>query len=306
MPARWQSGLALLALAMAGQVWAAPLNPRAAIARCAAQAGPMPRGIAALNKACPGVEDALAQLQLTAFMPTGWRKTLTAGGLTDVDTLLQRYSESQPEEPLRAAALRSIAAALVPRQPPVTWTGRIEAWIRHTLLQPLGRWLRSLGPRIRSTQHPQAIFFGLTALLLIAAVAVLAFELRGSGLTRLLGRPALPPRRRRSAADSTASPEPDWTHLRAQPARLLRLLVETLTRAHRLERERHLTCRELEAQARFDTEMERAGFAQVARLAEREIYGPPGIVVLADETLRDVRTMHDRLLATGKGGDAAQ
>jgi hypothetical protein len=306
MPARWKAGLALLALSIAGQVWAGPLTPQAAIARCAAQAGPTPRGISALNKVCPGVEGLLTQLQLTAFMPPGWEKTLTARGLADVGTLLQRYSASQPGEPPRAAALRSIAAGLVPREPPLTWVGRIKAWVRHTLLQPLGRWLRSLGPELRRTRHRDAIVYGALALFLMVVVAFLAFELRGGGLTRHSSRPALPPRRRRIAADSTQSPEPDWTRLRAQPARLLRLLVETLTRARRLERDRHLTCRELEARARFETEIERAGFAQVARLAERELYGPPGITVLSDETLRDVRTMYAGLLVAGKGGDVAQ
>lgn len=308
MPARWKVGLALLALSTASQLWAAPLAPQAVIARCAAQAGPMPRGITALNKACPGVADALAQLQLTTFMPLGWRETLTARGLADAGTLLQRYSASQPKEPPRAAALRSIAAALVPQQPPVTWLGRIRAWIRRSLLQPLNRWLRSLGPELRSARHPRAIFFGFTALLLTAVAIVLAFELRGVGLSRA----ALPPRRRRIGAVSKASAqahstEPDWMQLRGQPARVLRLLVDTLTRARRLERDRHLTCRELETQARFDTEIERAGFARVARLAERELYGPPGITLLSDETLRDAQALYARLLgAAGKGGAVAQ
>ena len=160
-------------------------------------------------------------------------------------------------------------------------------------------------------RHPQAILYGLTALLLTAIAAVLAFELRGTGLTRAR-RVALLPRRRRITAGSTESvqshfPEPDWTRLREQPARVLRLLVDTLTRARRLERDRHLTCRELETQARFETEIERTGFAQVARLAERELYGPPGVTVLPDGVLRDAQTLHARLLAAGgRGGDIAQ
>jgi hypothetical protein len=311
MPARWKMGLALLALLLAGQLRAGQPGPQDVIARCAARPGPVADGISALNKACPGVEDALAQLQLTALMPAGWRKTLTAHGLADVDTLRQRYSASRPSQPPRAAALRSIAAALAPRQAPLTWVGRIRAWISRSLLQPVGRWLRSLGPELRSVRHPQAIFYGLIALLLTAVVAVLAFELRGSRLLRSIGRTTLQPRRRRGAAGTKAArahaSDPDWALLRGQPARLLRLLVATLTRARRLEGERHLTCRELETQARFETEIERSGFTQVARLAERELYGPPGVTALSEETLRDAQTLHARLVAAvAQDGDLAQ
>ncbi|HUA23851.1 MAG TPA: hypothetical protein VMA54_07035 [Steroidobacteraceae bacterium] len=282
MSARWKVGLALLALSMAGQVQAGPPDPQAVI----------------------------AERQLTGFMPPGWKKTLTASGLADVDTLLHRYSGSQPSEPPRAAALRAIAAALAPRPAPLTWSGRVWAWIRRSLLQPLERWLRPLGPELRSVRHPQAIFFAVFALLLAAAVAVLYFELRGSGLARSIGRAASQPRRRRVASGSTESarpPDPDWTLLRGQPVQVLRLLVTTLTRARRLEHDRHLTCRELETQARFETEGERAGFGQIARLAERELYGPPGITVLSDEILRDAQTLHARLLAAaGSGGAVPQ
>lgn len=279
MSARWKVGLALLALSIAGQVWARPPDPQAVI----------------------------AERQLTTFMPPGWKKTLTASGLADVDALLHRYSGSQPSEPPKAAALRAIAAALAPRQAPLTWSGRVWAWIRRSLLQPLERWLRPLGPELRSVRHPQAIFFAVIALLLAAVVAVLYFELRGSGLLRSIGRAASQPRRRRVAAGSTESArarskDPDWTLLRGQPAQVLRLLVTTLTCARRLEHDRHLTCRELETQARFETESERAGFGQIARLAERELYGPPGITVLSDEILRDAQTLHARLLAAAGSG----
>jgi hypothetical protein len=304
MPARWTAGVALVAISTTSRLWVPAAAPQAVITRCAAQAGPIPAGISALNKACPGLENALTQLQLTTLLPSGWRQSLTARGLSDVDKLLQRYSESPPSEAPKAADLRSIAAGLAPQQAAPTWLGRIRAWIRRSLLQPLDRWLRSLGPSLRSVRHPQAILYGLAALLLTAIAAALAFELRGTGLTRPL-RTALLPRRRRVTSGPTESvqshfPEPDWTRLREQPARVLRLLVDTLTRARRLERDRHLTCRELEMQARFETEIERTGFAQVARLAERELYGPPGVTVLPDEVLRDAQTLHARLLVAGE------
>jgi hypothetical protein len=279
MSARWKVGLALLAIPMAGQVQAAPPDPQAAI----------------------------AQRQLTAFMPPGWKKTVTARGVADVDILLHRYSGSQPSEPPKAAALRDIATALAPRPARLTWSGRIWAWIRRSLLRPVERWLRPLGPELRSMRHPQAIFFAVIALLMATVVAVLYFELRGSGLRRFIGRATSQPRRRRGAAVSTESAradsrDPDWTLLRGHPVQVLRLLVTTLTRARRLEHDRHLTCRELETQARFETEVERAGFGQIARLAERELYGPPGITPLPDEILRDAQTLHARLSAAAGSG----
>jgi hypothetical protein len=279
MSARWKVGLALLALSMAGQVRAAPAAP----------------------------QDVITGQHLTTFMPSGWRKTLTATGVADVDTLLQRYSGSEPPAP-RAADLRAIAAGLVPKQTPLTWSDRIRLWIRRTLLQPVDRWLRSLGPQLRSVRHPQAIFFAFIALLLATVVAVLYFELRGSGLLRSIGRATTRPRHRRmttgpARADTS---DPDWTLLRGQPVLVLRLLVATLTRARRLEHDRHLTCRELEIQARFETEVDRAGFGQIARLAERELYGPPGMTPLSDDILRDAQTLYARLLGAAARGRGAR
>lgn len=309
MPARWKMGLALLALATAGRLGAEPLTPRAVMTRCASQVDAKLTGISALSRSCPDVRDALDQLHVTGFLPSGWQKTLTASGLADVGELVRRYAGPPASEAPKTTGLRSIAAGLLPQPPPATWLQRITAWIRHSL-QPLGQWLRSLGAEFQHPRHPQAVFYGVAALLLLAVAALLAVELRGTGLIRPLRRAGLPPRRRPIAASSTESldalsPEPDWARLREHPARLLRLLVATLTRAHRLERDRHLTCRELETEARFETELERAGFARVARLAERELYGPAGVIVLSEDVLRDARTLHDRLLAAaaeGRGG----
>jgi hypothetical protein len=311
MPARWNTGLALLALSLAGPLGAEPLAPQAVIDRCASQTDAKVTGLAALRRPCPGIGDALDQLRLTARLPLDWQKTLTVGGLADVEALVRRYAGSPASEPPPVAGLRSIAAGLVPRQPPPSWSDRIKAWIQHwtdSLLHRTGQWLRSLGPALRHARHPLAMFLGLTALLLAAVVVLLAFELRGTGLLRPLRRAARLPRRQRAAASAEAfereSREPDWARLRERPSRILQLLVDTLTRAHRLRRDRHLTCRELETAARFETEFERDGFARVARLAERELYGPPGATLLSEEALRDAQMLHARLLAAaGAGGD---
>lgn len=312
MPARWKTGLALLALSIAGPLGAQPLTGRGVISHCAARADAKLTGISALEQACPGLRNAFDQTGLTAFLPLGWQRTLTGGGLADADALVHRYAGSPASNPPKTAALRSIAARLVvsPQHPP-TWWGQIRAWIRHwtgPLLPAIERWLpSSVSPALR---HPgQAIVYGIMVLLLAAVAAALVFELRGAGLIRPLRRTPRPSRRARIAGSSTGnteaqSREPDWARLREQPALLLRLLVDTLTRAHRLERDRHLTCRELATEARFDTEAERAGFARVAHLAERELYGPTGATVLSEEALRDAKLLHTRLAAAaGKGGE---
>jgi len=301
MPARWQLGLALLAIPIAGPLRAQPLSAQGVISRCAGASTAL-SGLPALRKACPGLEAALDQLGLTAQLPSGWSKTLSAGGLADLRALLQRYSGSSPSQPPRAATLRSIAAALIPPTPPPTWLDRVREWIQHRTDAFL-EWLRSLHPSAAHSRLAQIGFYGFMVLLLALLAIVLGFELRGAGLIRARRRP--PPPRGGAGVSFGAAPvavecaDADWTRLRDQPARILRLLVEALTRAHRLERDRHLTCRELEAQARLDTEIERQGFVRVARLAERELYGPPGGTLLPEDTLREMRALHARLLAAG-------
>jgi hypothetical protein len=309
MPALWKPGLALLALSIAGPLWAQPPAPEALIDRCSG-AGSTLTGISALSKACPGVDEALNRLGLTALLPSGWSKALTASGLADLGALVKRYSGSPPSQPPASAALRSIAAALIPPSPPPTWTQRLAKRINLwtiALLHRVGRWLRSLGPVAGHSALVQAMITCLAALL-IATVLVLVFVLAGTRTTRRWRAPA-PAGRAGLAAGVTdpaaaQSAEPDWTQLRASPARILRLLVEALTRSHRLERDRHLTCRELEAQARLDDERERANFARVTRLAEREIYGPPGGHLIPEEILREMKTLHARLCAAaGNAGE---
>jgi hypothetical protein len=310
VPARWQLGPALLALSVAGPLAAEPTGAQAVLARCAAQAGPV--GVTALSKACPGVEQALGQLGLTALLPPGWQKTLTAGELADLGALAGRYGGTPVPKPSGAAALRSIASRLVPPTPPPTWSQRLMAWIRHWAgppLQRLGRWLRSMAPAAGHPRRGREVLDGIIAFLLAAVAVVLALELRGSGLLRRWRRETRPRGARWGAGfaepAAAASGEPEWSRLRASPARVLRLLVEALTRARRLGHDRHLTCRELQAQARLDTEREREDFARVSRLAERELYGPAGVPPLPEETLEGVKSLYARLLAAAAPGGAA-
>lgn len=306
MPARWKTGLVLLAiLTLSAAARAEPLTAQAVITRCASQADAKLEGISALTRVCPGVEAALGQLGLTSFLPADWRNNLTAGGLGDLGALTQRYSGTMASGMPGAAVLRSLAASLVPPPPPPTWSQRIGAWIQRQigpLLERVGQWLRSLGPQTGRSALARTLLYGLIALLLVVVAVLLLLELRGTGVLRRGQSTRRLPRRPAVGGHPVELAEgewrdPDWAGLRVQPARLLRLLVDTLTRAHRLERDRHLTCRELEREARFESEFEREGFGRVALLAERELYGPPGATVLAEEILRDAKELHARLLA---------
>ena len=300
MPARWKAGLALLALSMAGPVGAEPPTAREVISHCASQGNTTLTGMSDLDTACLGIAKALDQLGVTALLQSGWSKSLTASELADLDALIRRYSGSPSSGPPESAMLRSFAARLAPPPPPATWSDRIKAWIRRWTA-PLRQWLRSAHPEAAHSRGVRAAFYALIALLFAAIAAALTLELRGSGLRRPLRRGVRP--RRPTVGPSSREPvgsatdEPDWARLHEQPARVLRLLIDALARSHRLERERHLTCGELEVQARLDTDVERAGFVKVARLAEREVYGPPGSTMVPEEILLNMRALRTRLLA---------
>ena len=86
-------------------------------------------------------------------------------------------------------------------------------------------------------------------------------------------------------------------HLR--PALLLRLLVMALTRAHRLEREAIMTCRELITAAHFDNAAQRETFERVALLAEQGLYGDPkrAVAPLSPELLSNAGGLYRELVA---------
>lgn len=306
MPARWKAGLALLALSIAGVLRAEPPGARAALSHCASQGHITLTGPSGLDTACVGVGRALDQLEVTALLPSGSTKALTAGELSDLDALIRRYSGSPASVPA-SSTLRFLAAQLAPPPPPPTWADRIRAWIREWTA-PLRQWLRSAHPEVAHSRGARAVLYALIALLIAAIAAALTLELRGTGLSRLLRRGKRSPRPAVGASSpepaASATDEPDWTRLHEQPARVLRLLIDALTRSHRLERERHLTCRELEVQAQLDTDIERDGFHRIARLAEREVYGPAGGAVIPQDVLLNMRALRARLLAaaaeTGK------
>jgi hypothetical protein len=116
------------------------------------------------------------------------------------------------------------------------------------------------------------------------------------------------PQRSATNTHSTTAPVEELTLMeeaggQLRPERLLRLLVMALTKSHRLERDRDLTCRELITAARFDTPGQREIFSTVALLAEQTLYDDPSRApALSDETLgQSARGLYGELLAAPAG-----
>lgn len=308
MPARRTLGLVLLALAVSGPATArAPgPSPQVVISRCTSKAPATLKGLSALHAACPGIGRAIAGLGLGAFLPPHWRQALTPRALAGLAALARRYGGS-PLTPLPdPATLHAIALTLKPPPPPPSWWARVKTWAgRWTapLRRMIDGWLHSLAGTANGSALP--ILFILGGLVLLAVVVVVVvMELRscgliGSGRRRHARTDAVAP-----SDEATATGAPDWNTLRERPARLLRVLVEALIHSRRIERNRHLTCLEISTRARFDSARQREDFLHVARLAERELYGPGAPAPVPDATLRAARVLRSELLSAPAPGEA--
>jgi hypothetical protein len=307
--------LALLGLAAGSPLRADSPDAHALIARCAQEADSTLRGLDALRVRCPGIEQALYQLGLEQLLPSGWQKDLSPSALADFDALVSRYAGRHSEATrLDASRLRSIARSLEPPPSPVSWWEQLRAWIR-TWFEPVSgeapAWLRFFSRFHITSTAWRVILVLLAASVTIVAAAVVVIELRAAR--------ARPRRRSRffgskssagpaSAADGSSSlANLDSAPPHDRPVLLLRALVEALTRTHRLRRDKDLTCRELVAEARFDTARQREDFEHVAVLAERALYGRAlaPFPAMPDEVVRSARALHDQLLiapaSTGEG-----
>jgi hypothetical protein len=313
MRSGWAVLLGILGLS-AGSVPRADVPAaRTLISHCAETAEPGLHGLEALHDACPGIEQAIEELGVAPLLPADWRTQLSPRALGDLAALEARYADPLTWKSVEPDAhrLRSIALSLAPPPAPPSWWERLKAWIRAWLEPANGRppaWLRflprfSLGPRLQF-----ALFAALASLIVVAAAAVIVIEWKAAR-AGAPWRSRLLVRRSRADAASSEQVSPDVATLanldsvpaRERPVLLLRALVHVLTRAERLRRDRQLTCRELIAQARFDTARQREDFQHVALLAERALYGGPEAVpaTIPDEVLRSARALYDQLLAPG-------
>jgi hypothetical protein len=309
-------GPCALLLVILGLTAGAPLRAdsppaRAVIGACAQRAKPGLVGMEALGSACPELADAIATLGLGAHLPGDWEDRVTPRALADWSALADRYDRTAAPVPLPdSSRLPTIARLLRPPPEPLTLWERLKAWIGSWLDPDRGQWPDWL--RWPTQWQPgKAWLFGLTVVVLIAALVVIVIELRaagvfGAGRRRRASRGRSPTNTRPAFAESEETTQFDAAGGQLSPDRLLRLLVTALTRSHRLERDRDLTCRELITAARFDTAAQRETFTNVALLAEQMLYDEPGRAPAPnDATLgQRARGLYGELLAAPAGQPA--
>jgi hypothetical protein len=301
--------LALLGLAAGSPLRADVPDAHTLISRCARDADATLRGLDALRTRCPGIEQALYRLGLEQFLPAEWPKELSPRALADLDALASRYAgaPSGATAQLDVLRLQSIARSLEPPPSAISGWEWLQAWLRKWFESSGGNspaWLRLLLRFHISVSVWRVIFLTLVASVLMVLGAIVVIELRAAGAGARSGRRSRS-LRRRSTAGATSAPEGsselaylEMAAARDRPVLLLRALVQALTRAHRLRRDKELTCRELVAEAHFDTARQRRDFQDVALLAERALYGgahaaPPAI---PEQLLLSARVLHDQLL----------
>jgi hypothetical protein len=292
-------GCGLLALFAAGAVRGEPL---ASLEACAGRAAPTLIGLADLETVCPGLGEALSQLGVDKFLGQGWQERLSAKQLGDLTTLAAYYRRSTPQPLLDSAAMPEILKALrrAEAPPPNAVWQAINTWIGDLLSKldrRFGSWVdRLLGHLAIELSLVTVLLYGLIAIVVAAAAAVIVNELREAGLLR---RPGARSPRRPGEDASAPDPQPvaiESLPIHERPAYLLRLLVRRLVETGRLDRERALTHDELVARGVFDSADQRAAFRAIASAAARILYGaqrpPPSEL---QEALAAGRTLLDSI-----------
>jgi hypothetical protein len=266
-----------MGLLMSSRLAAAPLD---VVRKCADTASPSLNGMKALEAVCPGLQDALASTGFDAILIDGWRQKLNAHALADMSELAQQYSRSQWRAP-DTAALPKVLESLQDKTPKVSsWWQSFKTWMKDWLSRSdssLASWLNRLLERWSAETEVSVTFlkiitYCLTALVLIAAVLIVAREIRALRM----GRPAQRAERAKSSNGIGAYLEPRLVPGSATDALavLLRELVSKLLQLGRLSADRSLTHRELVMRSTFDSEEQRTAFAGVAYGAESNFYGP--------------------------------
>jgi len=275
------SGCRLPAAIVAGLVCCgAAAGPLDALDACIAVGPAETRGIAALEAQCPGLEAALREAGLAEVLTDDWRETLTRSGLTDLVALDRRYLEAASSAP-DTGALPAILQQLAGEQgaPSRSWWARFTDWLRSLVQQEAedsSPWFQRVLERlIESIDLIQLVTYVLLTLMVIGVVGIFVNELRVAGVLSRRGKGS-------STADGgfveeeqtqAGSMDLDELALHEQPAALLRQLVARLMAGGQLGAERSLTHRELVARCALTDAQSRRRFENVARLAERMLYG---------------------------------
>lgn len=285
---------AWLSLLLAGGVFAADDAALRVVEACAARLDPrVDIGYERIQRRCPELSRALANAPWRELLPRDLperRDEVSAASLRALVVLVREAGEDgESRPPPETETLAPVLAALGEQgQQGATRWERLKRWFKQKLESReddekgwLDEWRREL-------QTSEGIARALTyvgyALVATLVLFVIAAELRAAGLLsarrRAAGRaaPDSPWRRRLALADVAAAPLAD------RPGMLLRLLGESLTRAHRLPASEGLTATAIARRAELDETADRAGLERVASVAEQVRYAPqaPGSSVLED------------------------
>lgn len=277
----WRPRLILggFSVLMSGWLAAAPLE---VVRECAETASPTLNGVKALEAVCPGLQDALASTGFDRILIEGWQQKINAHALFELGGLAEQYSRSQWHAPDTASLPKALESLQEQTPKFSSWWQSLKTWLKNWLSRSdsaLANWLNRLLDRWSAQTAVSVIFlkvitYCLTAFVVIAAVVIVIREVRA---VRLGGRV----RRALQAKSSNAiTPqtdlEPEFIPGAATDALtvLLRALVEKLLQLGRLRADRSLTHRELVVRSAFESEEQRATFADVALGAEANFYGP--------------------------------
>lgn len=250
---------------------------------CATTASPTLYGLKNLGAVCPELQAALGTLGLDKILYEGWQDKLNVHALQDVIDLSERYSGPRWHGAPDTSGVPGILQALKDEQAPqaISWWHSFTNWLKQWLERSdssIAKWIRHFFENVFGTTNVspaflQAFVYIVTILIGLAAVVVIARELKAAGIGGRF-------RRVRSALNSaknSSSRPPTDEEASADvntPAGLLRALVKRLLQTGRLATERSLTHRELIARTSFDSDGQKTVFANVARTAETILYGP--------------------------------
>jgi hypothetical protein len=279
--------LALLALPGAGGLRAAEDPALVALEACRARLDPRRDvGLARIEKRCPELLPALERAAWSPLLPQGMRERrdeVSADSLRELGELVRglRGAAATRAAPDPARLAPVLAELGEQGQQGATRWERFKRWLQDKLERREKEesdeksLLADLGEEFETSEGVARLItytgYGLLALLVLFVVWS---ELRAAGL---LGGPpregaraaeAAAWRRRLQLADVLDAP------LAERPGLLLKLLGETLTRAHRLPAANGLTASALVRRARLDSDAERAELEQLATAAEAVRYAP--------------------------------
>lgn len=265
------------------------------ITHCAETSAAHTRGLAAVRSVCPGIDQAAASLRMGTLLPPDWDQKASPTTLADLEALAERYAGRPPSSLPAASDLRAVALRLQQPEPASSsasvWA-RIKGWLQHRLA-PAAQLLKWLFPKSGRTAGPglqQVLLVAVIILLLLGIAAFVMVAVRAAGNRDAGGSKRSETRRRRAALRAmTAAPEvgnADPATALDRPVLALQVLIEALRHSRRIEKDGNLTCREVITRAVFDTQRQREGFARIALLAERELYGPRGATIRLPDELR--------------------